>query len=66
MKNFIKNKTYDNEWGEDRGNCSGLIKACIKLKLYLSCKRPCIDIQDNLVKNKLHWKDLDDIQNEEA
>lgn len=29
MQEYKKNKMWDGEWGEARGNCSGLIKGCL-------------------------------------
>lgn len=37
-----KLKDWSNEWGDKRGNCSGLIKGCLQSKSYNTCSHPCI------------------------
>jgi|WetSurMetagenome_2_1015567.scaffolds.fasta_scaffold1790480_1 hypothetical protein len=41
---YKKLESHTNEFGDERGNCSGLINSCLKTKLYLTCKKPCIKI----------------------
>lgn len=72
MENLKKLDSWNGEWGDTRGNCSGLLEGCLRTKSYNTCNKPCIkgieETKDTKDTKRLYvdydlWKKRYDVDN---